>query len=146
MKKRARTYGVELTDPVAGNGARLEPAIGDNVYDTVFIDAPCSGLGTLRRHPEIRWRINEQHIEELADTQVSILRNAANHVAPQGQLVYATCTVTYDENNGVVKRFLESPEGKNFKLVPVFGRPGFSSLLTDGSPDAHFAVKFERID
>ncbi len=146
LKERASSYGVELEQAVAGNAMRLENVVGDATYDTVFVDAPCSGLGTLRRHPEIRWRINEQHIEELADTQLAILRSAAKRVAAQGHLVYSTCTVTYDENTGVVKRFLESPEGKNFKLATVFDKSAFISMLCNGSPDAHFAVKFERVE
>ena len=145
LKKRAADYGVELEDAVAGNATRLENVVGEKTYDTVFVDAPCSGLGTLRRHPEIRWRVKQKHLDELAETQVSILRSAAKHVSPNGQLVYSTCTVTYSENNGVVKRFLESPEGKNFELVPVYGKSCLSSKLTEGSPDAHFAAKFRRV-
>ena len=61
-----------------------------------------------------------------------------------GRIVYATCTVTYDENNGVVKAFLESPEGTNFALVPINGKACFAPQLTPGSPDAHFAAKFVR--
>lgn len=145
-QERADDYGVELAGAVVGNGTRLENAVGDSTYSTVFIDAPCSGLGTLRRHPEIRWRIRSQHIAELADTGLAMLRSGAHHVAEGGQLVYATCTVTYDENYGVVKRFLEeTPEGKNFRLATVFDKPCFSSQLVDGSPDAHFAAKFVRI-
>jgi hypothetical protein len=69
---------------------------------------------------------------------------AANHVEIGGQIVYATCTVTYAENNGVVKAFLESEEGSSFKLAPINGKAAFVSQITTDSPDAHFAVKFVR--
>ena len=73
-----------------------------------------------------------------------MLRSAAGHVNPGGRIVYATCTVTYAENNGVVKRLLESEEGSRFKLAPLNGKACFSSELRKDTPDAHFAVAFQR--
>ena len=116
----------------------------ERMFKTIFIDAPCSGLGTLRRHQEIRWRVTPEHIDELAETGLALLKSAANHVEIGGQIVYATCTVTYAENNGVVKAFLESEEGSSFKLAPINGKAAFVSQITTDSPDAHFAVKFVR--
>ena len=113
-------------------------------FDRILVDAPCSGLGTLRRHQEIRWRVTPEHIDELAETGLALLKSAANHVEIGGQIVYATCTVTYAENNGVVKAFLESEEGSSFKLAPINGKAAFVSQITTDSPDAHFAVKFVR--
>ena len=144
LEQRAREYGVELSGIVAGNATRLDAVMPGRMFDMVFIDAPCSGLGTLRRHHEIRWRLTPEHVQELADTGVDLLRSAAGHVNPGGCIVYATCTVTYAENNGVVKRFLESEEGRGFRLAPINGKACFSSQLEKSSPDAHFAVKFVR--
>lgn len=144
LENRARDYGVELHDVITGNATRLDSVMPDRMFDAVFIDAPCSGLGTLRRHHEIRWRITPERIEELAKTGLELLKSAAGHVKPGGQILYATCTVTYAENNGVVKAFLESEEGKNFKLAPLDGKACFATKLEKGSPDAHFAVKFVR--
>ena len=142
LRERARTYGADINDFITGNATRLDSVIADRCFSTIFIDAPCSGLGTLRRHHEIRWRLQPEQIEELSEIGLSLLKSAASHVEPGGQIVYSTCTVTYAENNGVVKRFLESKEGKSFKLAPINGKACFASLLTDGSPDAHFAAKF----
>ena len=146
LADRVETYGVELADIVTGNATRMEGVLPDKQFDVVFIDAPCSGLGTLRRHQEIRWRVTPAHIAELADGALAMLRSASQNVAPGGQLVYATCTVTYAENNGVVKRFLESEEGKQFKLAPIAGRPCIASQITSGSADAHFCARFVRAD
>lgn len=145
LRQRAEEYGVQLSDIVTGNATRLDSAVQDREYDLVFIDAPCSGLGTLRRHQDIRWRIAPEKIADLADTGLAMLRSAAGHVKTGGSIVYATCTVTYDENNGVVKRFLESSEGASFKLVPINGKACFSSQLSGDSPDAHFAARFVRV-
>lgn len=144
LSERAKTYGVELDDVVTGNATRLDSVIGNREFDRVFIDAPCSGLGTLRRHHEIRWRITPEQIAELANTGLSLLKSAAGHVKPGGTIVYSTCTVTYAENNGVVKAFLESEEGARFKLAAINGKSCFTTTLGSGTCDAHFAAKFVR--
>ena len=145
LLERAERYGAEVAEAFTGDALELDAVVGDRAFDEVFIDAPCSGLGTLRRHPEIRWRIKPADIVEFARVQLGMLQAAAPHVAPGGALAYATCTVTREENNGVVKAFLESEAGAGFKLAPVNGRSCVATRLAPGSPDAHFAVRFERI-
>jgi 16S rRNA (cytosine967-C5)-methyltransferase len=86
-------------------------------YDAVLVDAPCSGLGTLRRTPELRWRHTPQSIAAYPPRQLAILARAAERVAPGGRLVYATCTIHPDEDEGVVQRFLEAQPG--FRLRPA---------------------------
>lgn len=144
LRERAGAYGVELADTVVANATRLEAHLSPRTYSTVFVDAPCSGLGTLRRHPEIRWRVTKKRIADLADTSLAILQSAAAFVEDGGRLVFSTCTVTHAENNGVVKRFLESEQGASFSLVPLEERAAVSTQLTTGSPDAHFAVCFAK--
>ncbi len=85
---------------------RIQDFVGDRPYDAVIVDAPCSGLGTLREHPEIRWRRDEADLADYAARQLEILAAAARHVRPGGRLVYATCTLAHAENDGVVDRFL----------------------------------------
>jgi 16S rRNA (cytosine967-C5)-methyltransferase len=83
--------------------------------DRVLVDAPCSGLGTLRRNPDLKWRQSPQSIEELKAKQASILRAAARLVKPGGRLVYATCSLLREENQDIVEAFLaQHPE---FKLL-----------------------------
>ena len=146
LRQRAATYGVQLHDIVTGNATRLSSVVGERAFDRIFIDAPCGGLGTLRRHHEIRWRLTPEQVDELASTGLALLKSAAGHVAPGGSLVYSTCTVTYAENTGTVKAFLESPEGAGFALAPLFGKACFSTQLVPGGCDAHFAAKFIRSD
>lgn len=77
----------------------------------VLIDAPCSGLGTLRRNPDLKWRQHPESLQALCDTQASILRQASRCVAPGGRLVYATCSILPEENEEQVERFLaENPD------------------------------------
>jgi 16S rRNA (cytosine967-C5)-methyltransferase len=84
-------------------------------FDVVFVDAPCSGLGTLRRDPDIRWRRQEADLAPLARAQATMVRNAAKAVRPGGRLIYSTCSSEPDENDAVVSQFLRSHDW--FRLV-----------------------------
>jgi len=87
-----------------------------NAMDVVICDAPCSGLGIIRKKPDIRYK-NLQEMEDLPELQLAILRNQANYVKPGGTLMYSTCTVLCRENEDVVKAFLE--ERTDFYLEPL---------------------------
>jgi 16S rRNA (cytosine967-C5)-methyltransferase len=76
------------------------------VFDLVFVDAPCSGLGTIRRDPDIRWRRRESDLQEMARSQNRMIRNAAAAVRPGGTLVYSTCSSEPEENDAIVDGFL----------------------------------------
>ena len=78
-----------------------------NPYDRILVDAPCSGLGTLRSHPEIKWHRNETDIKRLSHLQKNIINQVVHYLKPGGVLVYSTCTLTRDENENFVKEFLE---------------------------------------
>jgi 16S rRNA (cytosine967-C5)-methyltransferase len=85
------------------------------VFDLVLLDAPCSGLGTLRRDPEIRWRRTPDELPRLADVQRAMLGQAVDVLKPGGRLVYATCSSEPDENEAVVARMLE----EDARLAPA---------------------------
>ena len=146
LTQRCERSGIELSAAHTLDGRKIHEEFEEDTFDTVFVDAPCSGLGTLRRHPEIRWRITPKDISELAQLNEDILCSAARCVKKGGQLVYATCTVTQKENEQVVEHFLKSSAGERFKLVPYSeDKDFFMNELVPGGPDAHFAAKFERI-
>lgn len=121
---------------VCADGRALPEDLG--TFDLVFLDAPCSGTGTLARHPEIAWSLSPEAPAELAVLQAELLASAAAHVAPGGRLVYATCSVLAEENDAVVQAFLASPAGAGFELV--------HSGLTEvpGSSDTHFHAVLSR--
>ena len=109
----------------------------DGPFDRVLIDAPCSGLGSMRRNPDARWRLRPADLESLARVQREILESAAQVLRPGGSLVYATCTVTPEENEEVVRGFMatranwriatrdEAPES----LRPLIDDEGFFRAL-----------------
>ena len=120
-------------------------------FDRVLVDAPCSGTGTLRHNPEIRWRVNELDIAQLAEKQKQILKNAAAVVRVGGRLVYSTCSIEQDENEAVVSNFLK--EDRRFARVKL---DTAASLITeDGAArtwphrddvEGFFVAAFERIE
>lgn len=121
------------------------------VFDWVLVDAPCSGLGTLRRDPDIRWRRRPDELEALGRLQSALLAGAAKTVAPGGRLVYATCSSEPEENQDVVEAFLE--RAAEFRVEPP-GAPRLAALVDAGGRlrtlphrdglEAFFAVVLRR--
>ena len=104
-----------------------------DTFDTVFIDAPCSGAGTLRRHPEIGWSLDEGAVCSdgiLPKVQKDILVAASGKVAAHGTLVYATCSPLYEEDEAVVEAFLATEEGSSFEPEDITESAAFE-LLSD---------------
>ena len=113
--ERARVSGVTQ---VTGDARDLAGQAGlPAAFEHVLVDAPCSGTGTLRRHPEIAWSLTEADVASCASLQLDILRSVAPRVARGGLLTYATCSVLRAENEDVVAAFLASPEGAGFERV-----------------------------
>jgi 16S rRNA (cytosine967-C5)-methyltransferase len=103
------------------------PAPFEPVFDAVLLDAPCSGLGTLRRDPDVKWRRVEADLAVLAAAELTMLRHAADTVRPGGWLVYATCSSEPEENEEVVRQFLaERPD-----YVPAPAPPGVTRTPGD---------------
>jgi 16S rRNA (cytosine967-C5)-methyltransferase len=86
-------------------------------FDAVLVDAPCSGLGTVRRDPDIRWRRREDDLPALARDQLDLFARAAEVVRPGGRLIYATCSSEPEENDGVIAAFIEARS--DFRLVDL---------------------------
>lgn len=118
LKPRLARSGLSNVHPVRiehERDAKVKRLAGK--IDRVLVDAPCSGLGTLRRNPDLKWRQSEASVAELTAKQAAILAGAATLVRPGGRLVYATCSLLAAENDGVVDGFLAAhPE---FVQVPA---------------------------
>ncbi len=107
LKPRLKRSGLSNIHPhviASENDVRVKRLAGK--ADRVLVDAPCSGLGTLRRNPDLKWRQSPQSVEELKAKQAAILRSAATLLKPGGRLVYATCSFLPEENERVVADFL----------------------------------------
>jgi 16S rRNA (cytosine967-C5)-methyltransferase len=103
----------------------LKPLPFGSRFGCVLIDAPCSGLGTLRRDPDIRWRRREADLASLAARELTMLRHAAEMVAEGGRLIYATCSSEPEENEGIVDAFLANAPA----FIPVHARQTHPKLV-----------------
>ena len=126
----------------------------DDVFDVVLLDAPCSALGVIRRHPDVRWSRQPEALDQYHSTQLQLLRSVAPAVAPNAALVYSVCSFAELETDAVVGEFLNVENG--FTLVdPRAVMPTAAHDLLDGSVlrtypqrhdmDAFFAARLERV-
>ena len=113
-----------------GVGDAVRPPLG--AVEMVLLDVPCTGTGTLARNPDARWRLRPSDLEALVDTQRRMLDAAADRVAAGGLLVYATCSLEREENEGQVTRFLERNSGYTLE-APGPGTVPRDCLQDDGS-------------
>ncbi|MCR5177315.1 MAG: 16S rRNA (cytosine(967)-C(5))-methyltransferase RsmB [Anaerovibrio sp.] len=113
VRENADRLGINIIDPMLMDAREIWQEFPQKA-DRVLVDAPCSGLGVLRRKPDSRWRKTPALLEELPKLQMDILRSAAACVKPGGMLVYSTCTITHEENQDVVRNFLA--KAKDFEL------------------------------
>jgi len=118
----------------------------------VLVDAPCSGLGTLRRNPDLKWRQGPEAVAELTQKQASILAAAASLLKPGGRLVYATCSLLAEENEAIVSAFLAAHP--DFALLPASELLARQGITVEGEmlhllphrhqTDGFFAAALER--
>lgn len=121
LRRRARRAGLTNLEArqvaEGGQGVAKANVARPGTFDRVLVDAPCSGLGTLRRNPEARWRLTRAAVDAFPARQLALLVDYAPLCAVGGRLIYATCTVTRAENDRVIERFLA--ERDDFVAVPV---------------------------
>ena len=110
IRQNVRRLGLKSIRMIRANTTEQMPELGRALYHRILVDAPCSGLGTLRAHPEIKWHRSEKDIQRLSLLQSKILARVAESLKPGGILVYSTCTLTRDENDSNVERLLARGE------------------------------------
>ena len=116
LKRRAKRNGAHNIETRPIDSTKVIKKL-HNQADRVLIDAPCSGLGVLRRNPDAKWKLDIDFLNRVKQTQEEILLQYSKMVKPGGKLVYATCSVLPSENNLQVEKFLKSEIGNEFSLV-----------------------------
>lgn len=116
LKRRAKRAGAHNIEPRHIDSTKVIKKLYGTA-DRVLIDAPCSGLGILRRNPDAKWKLQPEFLDKIMATQKEIIRSYSKMVKPGGQMVYATCSILPQENIDQVKSFLASEEGKDFDLA-----------------------------
>lgn len=129
LKGRLELAGVGNVETSILDGA--QPLPFERPFDRILLDVPCSGTGTLARHPEIRWKLRQEDLADLQMRQAGLLRNALPHLAPEGRLVYSTCSLEPEENDSVIRQVL-TESGDAFQVVDP--RPALEGALQDSVP------------
>jgi 16S rRNA (cytosine967-C5)-methyltransferase len=133
IKEMCHRLGIEIVKTIKGDATKTLPIPEGLELDRVLADVPCSGFGTIRRNPDLKWRKGEEDVRRLSDLQSSILRNLSFYVKKGGILVYSTCTVFHEENEDVVEKFLD--EHPEFRLDPL--DKVASALIADGKSEKY---------
>ncbi len=149
--------GIRSICPVLADATK--PIARNAVFDAVLVDAPCSGLGVLRRHPEAKWNKQEDDILRLSRVQTKLLKETSRAVRPGGRLVYCVCSNEEEEGRRILKSFEASDEGAEFQrddlarclrggmdsVKPFIGPDRWFSILPgEAGTDGFFAVRWVR--
>jgi 16S rRNA (cytosine967-C5)-methyltransferase len=130
LRQSAYRLGLGSVRSVVADAERELPFLLSKPFDRIMVDAPCSALGVIARHPDAKWTRREEDVRRLARTQCRILEKAAPLLRAGGHLLYVTCTVSMEENEGVVGAFLSRAKG--MAQEDLRGRvPGWASPLID---------------
>jgi 16S rRNA (cytosine967-C5)-methyltransferase len=127
--KRNGVRNVQVRAPVDGALDNLVRKM-----DKVVIDAPCTGTGTWRRHPDSRWRLTPEQLQKRMDEQAQILVDAAQYMQPEGEMIYITCSVLPQENIEQIKAFI----AKTGLYTPIDMRARWGEIFPDTSRNPHF--------
>lgn len=131
-KKRLKRAGIQNAQTILAGDERLQKL--KKKMDWVLVDAPCSGTGTLRRNPDMKWRFEQQTLKNLIGEQRTIFEKALSFMAPEGKIVYATCSILREENEDQVTHFMKTYqlecEGAFFQTLPQLnGGDGFFGAI-----------------
>ncbi|MBR6523614.1 MAG: 16S rRNA (cytosine(967)-C(5))-methyltransferase RsmB [Clostridia bacterium] len=137
IKDTAKRLGVGIIHTRLGDATEFKEEFAGTA-DCVLVDAPCSGLGILRRKPEIRYMKKEDDLKELATLQSRILKTAAKYVKKGGTLLYSTCTISDVENDAVTKEFFETHSDFELATEPLVLLP------CDSGTDGFYIAKFTK--
>ncbi|MFT5752780.1 MAG: 16S rRNA (cytosine967-C5)-methyltransferase [Flavobacteriales bacterium] len=147
LKRRAKRAGAHNIEPRVIDSTKVFKKLYGTA-DRVLIDAPCTGLGTIKRSPDIKWKLQPEFIDKVIKRQEELLESYSKIVKPGGQMVYATCSIFPQENQEQIHKFLATEQGFNFtfvkdeKVSPAkSGFDGFYMALLERKPEA---VKMEK--
>ncbi|HYM38421.1 MAG TPA: 16S rRNA (cytosine(967)-C(5))-methyltransferase RsmB [Nitrospiraceae bacterium] len=156
LEDNCRRLGIGIVRTTRADATTLLPHnLRDRLFDRILVDAPCSGLGVLRRHPEGKWRKEAETLKQYQILQHRLLEQSANRLRPGGVLVYSTCSSEPEENEQVINQFCSAhKEFRRESVEPwlprqgsslVTGRGDLSTARNDDSMDMFFAARLRKV-
>jgi 16S rRNA (cytosine(967)-C(5))-methyltransferase len=126
-KKETARLGAKIAEPVIADACVFVPILG--MADVVVLDPPCTSTGVFAKQPSAKWRLSPKSVQNMSEIQWQMINNCAEKVAAGGTLTYSTCSITEEENEGIIERFLkEHPEFTLVEIEPKIGLPGLRGL------------------
>lgn len=130
IETNAKRLGLTSITAKSGDSRKLVEVYGESSFDRILLDAPCSGFGVIRRKPEIKYVKNQTDLEGLITIQSELLETAEKLIKPNGIIIYSTCTVEYEENQGMVEKFLENH--LDMEIIPLPNLKDNKKLAIEG--------------
>ncbi|MFX0549122.1 16S rRNA (cytosine(967)-C(5))-methyltransferase RsmB [Hathewaya histolytica] len=150
IRDNASRLNIDIIKPEIRNAEEFYSEFEEK-FHRVLVDAPCSGLGIIRKKPEIKWNKSEKDLKNLHSIQYNILNNSVRYVKKGGSLIYSTCTLNKDENEKVIKELLnDNPEFKVDKIYLgkaeniIYHEEGYITILPNENMDGFFMCKIKR--
>ena len=126
-KKETARMGTKIAEPIVADARVSVPLLGE--ADLVILDPPCTSTGVFAKQPSSKWRLSPNSIRNMSELQWQMINNCAEKVADGGVLAYSTCSITLEENEGIIERFIkEHPEFTLMDIEPKIGMPGLNGL------------------
>jgi 16S rRNA (cytosine967-C5)-methyltransferase len=155
IEEACQRLEIKIIKTIKGDASRPLPFSQEMKFDRILADVPCSGFGTLRKNPDLKWRRGEEDIRRLSELQLSVLENLSGYLRERGILVYSTCTLFHEENEDVVEGFLKShPEFRLDQIGNIlpenchlFIKNGyFKTFPPEDEMDGFFAARLIKTD
>lgn len=125
-RRETRRLSVKIAEPLTADATRLAV---NHEFDLVLVDPPCTGSGIFDRNPSMRWHMTPRNLQRLSDVQDQLMESAATHIRTGGRILYCTCSLTVEENELVVSRFLKNhPQFQTRPVLREYGSPGLRGL------------------
>jgi len=125
-KENARMH-TKIAEPIIADACATLPIKDD--AEVIVLDPPCTGTGIFAKQPSAKWRLRPKSVEKMAEIQWQMINRCSEKVVSGGALIYSTCSITFEENEGIVERFLkEQPEFSLIEVEPKIGLPGMHGL------------------
>lgn len=126
-KKETQRMGTQIAEPVVLDASSSIPLVGE--ADLMVLDPPCTSTGVFAKQPSAKWRLSPKSIQNMSELQWQMINNCADKIKSGGTLVYSTCSITLEENEGIISRLLnEKSEFTLADIEPKIGLPGLQGL------------------
>jgi 16S rRNA (cytosine967-C5)-methyltransferase len=126
-KKETTRMGTIIAEPIVADATVSVPLLGE--ADLIILDPPCTSTGVFAKQPSSKWRLSPMSVQNMSEVQWKMINNCAEKVVKGGILAYSTCSITVEENENIIERFLkEHPEFSLIEMEPKIGMPGLNGL------------------